>query len=255
MATVSAASLSLMDAGVPIKKPVGGIALGLVKEGSSYAILTDIAGVEDHYGDMDFKVAGTEEGVTAIQLDLKIDGLDYGLIEESLKKAKQARLLVLKKMNDALALPREGISKYAPKIKSFKIDLDKIGEVIGPGGKTIRRIIREYNVTVDIDDETGTVSVVAETEESLNRAVEEILNLTKEIQVGDIFTGKITKIVNFGAFCEIIPGKIGLIHISEISDKYVKEVRDFVKEGDIVRVKVINIDSQGRLTLSMKQVS
>ncbi|MCD6583977.1 MAG: polyribonucleotide nucleotidyltransferase [Candidatus Omnitrophica bacterium] len=255
MATVSAASLSLMDAGVPIKKPVGGIALGLVKEGSSYAILTDIAGVEDHYGDMDFKVAGTEEGVTAIQLDLKIDGLDYGLIEESLKKAKQARLLVLKKMNDALSLPREEISKYAPKIKSFKIDLDKIGEVIGPGGKTIRRIIREYNVTVDIDDETGTVSVVAETEESLNRAVEEILNLTKEIQVGDIFTGKITKIVNFGAFCEIIPGKIGLIHISEISDKYVKEVRDFVKEGDIVRVKVINIDSQGRLTLSMKQVS
>ncbi|HDN86399.1 MAG TPA: S1 RNA-binding domain-containing protein, partial [Candidatus Omnitrophica bacterium] len=254
MATVSAASLSLMDAGVPIKKPVGGIALGLVKGESSYVILTDIAGVEDHYGDMDFKVAGTEEGITAIQLDLKIDGLDYHLIQESLERAKQARLLVLKKMNDALALPREEISKYAPKIKSFKIDLDKIGEVIGPGGKTIRRIIREYNVTIDIDDETGIVSVVAETDESLNRAIEEILNLTKEVQVGDIFTGKIAKIVNFGAFCEIMPGKVGLIHISEISDKYVKDIRDFVKEGDIVKVKVINIDSQGRLTLSMKQV-
>jgi len=255
MATVCAASLSLMDAGVPIKKPVAGVALGLIREGDSYVILTDIAGLEDAYGDMDFKVAGTYEGVTAIQLDLKIDGLDYQIIEETLKKAKSARLVILERMNHALSLPREAISKYAPKIKSFKVDLDKIGEIIGPGGKTIRKIIRQYNVTIDIDDETGQVSVVAETEKDLEDAVETILKITQDIQVGEVYSVKITRITNFGAFCEIFPGKIGLIHISEISHKFVRNIRDFVKEGQIVKAKVINIDPTGRITLSLKQVS
>lgn len=255
MATVCAASLSLMDAGVPIKKPVAGVALGLIKEGNSYVILTDIAGLEDAYGDMDFKIAGTSEGVTAIQLDLKIDGLDYQIIEETLERAKKARLVILEKMNHALSLPREAISKYAPKIKSFKVDLDKIGDIIGPGGKTIRKIIRQYNVTIDIDDETGQVSVVAETEKDLEGAVETILKITQDIQVGKVYPVKITRIVNFGAFCEIFPGKIGLIHISEISHKFVRNIRDFVKEGQVVKAKVINIDPTGRITLSLKQVS
>ncbi|OQX88275.1 MAG: polyribonucleotide nucleotidyltransferase [Candidatus Omnitrophica bacterium 4484_70.2] len=255
MATVCAASLALMDAGVPIKKPVAGVALGLVKENSSYVILTDIAGLEDAYGDMDFKVAGTSSGITAIQLDLKIDGLEYGIIEEVLERAEKARTEILKKMNLALSLPRKAISKYAPKIKSFKIDLDKIGEVIGPGGKTIRKIIRQYNVTVDIDDETGQISVVAETEKDLENAVDTILKITQDIRVGEIYSVKITRITNFGAFCEIFPGKIGLIHISEVSHKFVKNIRDFIKEGEIVQAKVINIDPAGRITLSIKQVS
>jgi polyribonucleotide nucleotidyltransferase len=253
MATVCAASLSLMDAGVPVKEPVAGIAIGLVKEGQSYKILTDIAGVEDHYGDMDFKIAGTRKGITAIQLDIKIDGLEYKIIEEALQKAKDVRMVILDKMKEALSLPREAISKYAPKIKSFKVDPDKIGEIIGPGGRTIRKIIRENNVTIDIDDELGSVSVVAETQEDLERAVNQILNLTKEIEVGQIYEVKITRIVNFGAFCEIVPGKLGLIHISEISEKFVKDIRQFVKEGDTVKAKVINIDPQGRITLSIKQ--
>jgi polyribonucleotide nucleotidyltransferase len=254
MASVCATSLSLMDAGVPIKTPVAGIAMGLVKEGQNYHILTDIAGVEDHYGDMDFKVAGTEEGITALQVDVKTDGLDYKIIEEALTKAREAHIFILGQMKEAISSPRDGISKYAPKIKSFKISLDKIGEVIGPGGKTIRKIIRENNVSIDIDDETGTVSVVAETEQDLERAVDQILNLTREIRIGEVFEVKITKITNFGAFCEILPGKTGLIHISEISDRFVQDIRDFVKEGEKHKAKVINIDSQGRITLSIKQV-
>ena len=253
MASVCAASLSLMDAGVPIKEPVAGIALGLVKEGDRYVILTDIAGVEDHYGDMDFKVAGTKEGITAIQLDVKIDGLDEEIIRESLERAKKARLFILEKMNEAISLPRQVVSKYAPKIKSFKIDPDKIGCVIGAGGKVVRKLIRENNVTIDIDDEDGTVSVVAETEEDLERTVQQILTLTKDIEIGEVYQVKITRITNFGAFCEIVPGKVGLIHISEISDKFVKDIHQFLKEGDVVKARVINIDPLGRITLSMKQ--
>ncbi len=255
MATVCAASLALMDAGVPIKKPVAGVALGLVKEDSSYVILTDIAGLEDAYGDMDFKVAGTSSGVTTIQLDLKIDGLEYRIVEEVLERAKKARAEILKKMNFALSLPRKVISKYAPKIKSFKIDLDKIGEVIGPGGKTIRKITRENNVTIDIDDETGQISVVAETEKDLENAVNTILKITQDIRVGETYPVKITRITNFGAFCEIFPGKMGLIHISEVSHKFVKNIRDFIKEGEVVQAKVINIDPAGKITLSIKQIS
>jgi polyribonucleotide nucleotidyltransferase len=242
-----------MDAGVPVKAPVAGIALGLITEGEEYKILTDIAGVEDHYGDMDFKVAGTKEGITAIQLDIKIGGLTYKMIEEALAQSKEARLFILGKMNEALSLPRGIVSKYAPKIKSFKIDPDRIGSVIGPGGKFIRRLTSEYNVTIDIDDETATVSVVAMDLDNLERATKQIMNMVKDIEVGEIFEGKVTRIANFGAFCEIVPGKQGLVHVSEISDSYVKDVSDVLKEGDVVKVKIIGIDSQGRINLSIKQ--
>jgi polyribonucleotide nucleotidyltransferase len=254
MATVCASSLSLMDAGVPIKSQVAGIALGLVSEEENYRILTDIAGVEDHYGDMDFKIAGTKDGITAIQLDIKIGGLEYKVIEEALIQAKEARLLILEKMDKALSQPREVVSKYAPKIKSFKIDPDRIGDVIGPGGKLIRRLTRENNVTIDIDDETNMVSVVAEAQDDLDRTVKIIINLTKDIEVGEVYEeAKVTRIVNFGAFCEIVPGKQGLVHVSELSDEFVNDVRDFLKEGDKVKVKVISIDNQGRINLSIKQ--
>ncbi len=253
MATVCASTLSLMDAGVPIKAPVAGIALGLITEGEQYKVLTDIAGVEDHYGDMDFKVAGTKKGITAIQLDIKITGLTYKMLEEALVQAKEARLIILDKMNVALSLPRESVSRYAPKIQSVKVDPDKIGSIIGPGGKYIRRLSTEYNVTIDIDDETATVSVVAEDAENLKRAVKQIVNMTKEIEPGEIYEAKVVRITNFGAFCEIIPGKQGLVHVSEISENYVKDVSEVLKEGDIVTVKIIGIDNQGRINLSIKQ--
>jgi polyribonucleotide nucleotidyltransferase len=225
-----------------------------VSEEENYRILTDIAGVEDHYGDMDFKIAGTKDGITAIQLDIKIGGLEYKVIEEALIQAKEARLLILEKMDKALSQPREVVSKYAPKIKSFKIDPDRIGDVIGPGGKLIRRLTRENNVTIDIDDETNMVSVVAEAQDDLDRTVKIIINLTKDIEVGEVYEeAKVTRIVNFGAFCEIVPGKQGLVHVSELSDEFVKDVRDFLKEGDKVKVKVISIDNQGRINLSIKQ--
>lgn len=254
MASVCAASLSLMDAGVPIRDPVAGIAIGLIAEGNVYKVLTDIAGVEDFYGDMDFKIAGTKNGITTIQLDTKMDGIDYAIIAEALERARQSRFIILEKMNAALSLPRQAVSPYAPKIKTFKIDPDKIGAVIGPGGKIIRRITCDNNVMIDIDDEMGCVSVVAEKEEDLERAVKIILSLTKDIEVGEVFEVKITRITNFGAFCEIVPGKSGLIHVSEIADTFVKDVRDFLTEGQIVKAKVVNIDNQGRITLSIKQL-
>lgn len=253
MATVCASSLSLMDTGVPIKEPVAGIALGLVQQGDNYKILTDIAGIEDHYGDMDCKVAGTKNGVTAIQLDIKIDGLNYKIIEDALNQAKEGRLFILEKMAQALASPRVALSKYTPKIKSFKVEQDKIGGIIGPGGRMIRRLSRENNVSIDIDDDTSMVSVVAETEQDLERAVNQINNLVRDVEVGNVYEGKIERIVNFGAFCEIVPGKSGLIRVSEISDKYVTDVGEYLKEGDVVKVRVIGIDPQGRINLSIKQ--
>lgn len=254
MATVCASSLSMMDAGIPVKEPVGGIAMGLIKEGKAYKILTDIAGVEDHYGDMDFKVAGTKNGVVAVQLDMKIDGIDYKIIEETFQQAKEARKIILEKMQQALALPREGLSLYAPKIKSFPINSEKIGSVIGPGGSMIRKLSRDFNVTIDIDDETSTVSVVSQTQEDLDKAVAYIIGLTKDIEVGEIYEGVVTRIAEYGAFCEILPSRIGLIHVSEFSDTFVKDVRDFIKEGDRLKVKVIGLDPQGKIKLSIKQV-
>lgn len=253
MASACAASLSLMDAGIPIKEPVAGIAIGLVTRDEQYKILTDIAGIEDDYGDMDFKIAGTSNGVTAIQLDTKTDGLTYPIIAEALEQARKARLVILEKMKAVIASPRQSLSMYAPKIKSFEVDPDKIGAIIGPGGKIIKRIQRDNNVTVDIDDETSVVSVAATTVADLERAVNQITSLIRDVEIGDIHEVRVEKIVNFGAFCEIAPGKSGLLHVSEIADEYVKDVGAFLKEGDIIKVKVIGIDPQGKIRLSLKQ--
>lgn len=253
MASACAASLSLMDAGVPVEELVSGIAIGLVTKGDDYKILTDIAGAEDHYGDMDFKVAGTKRGITAIQLDTKIDGLTHKIIEETLTRAKEARGSILDNMTKAISTPRGELSEYAPKIKSFEVNPDKIGAIIGPGGKIIKRIQRENNVTVDIADETSIVSVAAQTVEDLERAVQQITNLVKDIEVGEIYEAKVERIVNFGAFCEIAPGKSGLVHVSELADGFVKDVNEFLKLGDIVTTKVIGIDPQGKIRLSIKQ--
>ena len=253
MATVCAGSLSLMDAGVPITEPVAGIAMGLVTGESDFKVLTDIAGAEDHHGDMDFKVAGTKNGITAIQLDTKIEGLTFDMISKTLEDAKKARLAILDNMNKAITASRSSLSEYAPKIKSFEVNPDKIGAIIGPGGKTIKRIQRENNVNVDIDDETNMVSVSASTTDDLDRAVKLITNLVKDVEIGEVYEVKVEKIVNFGAFCEIAPGKSGLVHVSELSDEYVKDVNEFLKEGDLVTAKVIGIDPQGKIRLSMKQ--
>jgi len=254
MATVCAASMALMDAGVPTQEPVAGIAMGLVQEGKNHKILTDIAGIEDHSGDMDFKVAGTRNGIVAIQLDIKIEGITFEIIKETLERAKAGRLHILGKMEMALKEPRKHLSKYAPKIKSFKIDPDKIGALIGPGGKNIRKLSKNNNVTIDINDETETVFVVAQSEEDLERATRQIMGLIRETEVGDVYEDALVeRIVNFGAFCEFAPGKSGLVHVSEISNDYVKDVTSVLKEGDKVKVKVISIDNMGRVNLSIKQ--
>lgn len=253
MASACAASLSLMDAGVPLKGTVSGIAMGLVSGESSYKIITDIAGIEDHCGDMDFKVAGTREGMTAVQVDTKIEGLSIEIIKDALAQAKTARLFILDKMNQTIDQPRPALSEYAPKIKSLDIDPDKIGMVIGPGGKNIRKMSRDYNVTVDIDDERNIVSVVAETSQELERAVNAIENIIREFEVGDIVEAKVDKIMGYGAFCELSPSKSGLLHVSEVAEGFVKDVSEFLKEGDIIRVKIIGKDQMGKLKLSLKQ--
>lgn len=252
MATVCASSLSLMDAGVPITKPVSGIAMGLVKEGSEEIILTDIGGVEDHYGDMDFKVAGTQDGITAVQMDLKIQGISTSLVRKALAEAKTARLFIMDKMMQAIARPKEKISDFAPHIVSFKIPQDKIGEVIGPGGKNIKKIIADTGTTVDIDDD-GVVQVASQDGAAIEKAVAMIKGMVEEPEIGKLYTGKITRLMNFGAFCEVLPGKEGLIHISELAPNFVKTVEEVVKVGDVVTVKVIEIDDQGRVNLSKKQ--
>jgi polyribonucleotide nucleotidyltransferase len=254
MATVCASSLSLMDAGVPVTKAVSGIAIGLVKEGRDQILLTDIGGVEDHYGDMDFKVAGTKDGITALQMDLKIRGVDEGLIKEALAVGKRARLAILDKMLNILPSPKGEISKFAPRLVSFKISQAKIGEVIGPGGKNIKKIIQDTGVTIDIDDD-GVVQVASQDPAAIEKAVNIIRGMVEEPEVGKIYAGKIKRIMNFGAFCEILPGKEGLIHVSELANKFVKNVEDVVKIGDEVTVKVIEIDEQGRVNLSMKQAA
>lgn len=255
MASVCAASLSLMDAGVPIEEPVAGVALGLISEPDSYLLLVDISGIEDHCGDMDFKVAGTERGITAIQLDLKIQGIDYPVLKEALNKAREARMEILEKMRAVISQPRSRISEFAPKIKQVKINPDKIGELIGPGGRTIRKITSQTQVTIDIDDEEGVVTISADNERSLEEGVRLVEEICQDLEVGKIYKAKIVKITNFGAFCEIFPGgKSGLLHISEISSDFVKNINDYLKEGQIIKVKVIGIDESGRVTLSKKQV-
>ena len=253
MATVCASTLALMDAGVPIASPVAGVALGLVKEADKYVILTDLNGLEDHYGDMDFKVAGTQKGVTAIQLDLKIDCVDMGLLTKAFAQSKKARLRILDTMQKAIEAPRAELSSFAPRIVTLKIKQEKIGELIGPGGKTIRKIIDATGATIDIDDD-GSVLIASTQAESSQRAIEMINAITQEIEVGKVYHAKVRRITNFGAFCEIAPGKDGLVHVSELADRYVKTVEDVVKMGDEFDVKVIGIDDLGRVKLSKKQL-
>jgi polyribonucleotide nucleotidyltransferase len=254
MASVCASSLSLMDAGIPITRAVAGIAMGLVTdENGNYAILTDIEGTEDNYGDMDFKIAGTIEGITGLQMDTKIKGLSAEIIEKTFQQAKEARLYILGVMNETISESRSELSLYAPRVYKISIPTEKIGSVIGPGGKTIRSIIEETKTTIDIDD-TGTVLIGSNDEAAARKAIEIIENMTKEVEVGTVYTGKVTRILNFGAMVEILPGKEGLVHISELADYRVNSVEDVVKVDDEIMVKVIEIDNLGRINLSRRAV-
>ena len=250
MASVCGASLALMDAGIPLKAAVAGVAMGLVKEGDAYAILTDIAGAEDHYGDMDFKVAGTRKGITALQMDIKISGLTAQIMREAMEQALRGRLFLLDKMEEALTGPREIKSKYAPQIRTLQIPTDKIRDLIGPGGKTIRGIIEATQVKIDVDD-TGRVNVASSDEEGLKKALAMISDLTAVPEVGKTYLGKVVRLAEFGAFIEIFPGTDGLLHISEIAEHRVKEVKDELREGDQVLVKVLGIEGN-RIKLSRK---
>ena len=253
MATVCAGSLSLMDAGVPIRAAVSGVAMGLVQDGEQVAILTDISGLEDHAGDTDFKVAGTRKGTTALQVDVKLaHGLTVGLIDQIIAQSHPARLTVLDLMAAALDKPRAQLSMFAPRITMIKINPEKIRDVIGPGGRVIRKIIEETGVTIDVEDD-GTVSVASADAQKAQAALDRIRQLTEDVEVGKTYTGKVKRIMNFGAFCEILPGKEGLVHVSELSDKYVNKVEDVVKIGDEIRVIVTEIDEQGRVNLSKKR--
>ncbi|MEK4253008.1 polyribonucleotide nucleotidyltransferase [Ureibacillus sp. FSL K6-2830] len=252
-ASICASTLAMMDAGVPIKAPVAGIAMGLVKKGEHYTILTDIQGMEDHLGDMDFKVAGTEKGVTALQMDIKIDGLSREILEEALMQAREGRLKILEHMKQTIAKPREQLSKYAPKIISIKINPEKIRDVIGSGGKTINKIIDETGVKIDTEQD-GTIYISSVNEEMNLRAKEIIEEIVREAKVGEYYLATVKRIEKFGAFCEIFPGKDGLLHISEIQEERTNKVEDVLKIGDKVLVKVIDIDDQGRINLSRKVV-
>ena len=253
MASVCSGTLALMDAGVPIKAPVSGIAMGLVKEKDRFAVLSDIAGVEDHLGDMDFKVTGTENGVTAVQLDLKLkDSLDIATLRKALEQAKQGRLFILKKMIAVISTPKKDISTFAPRITTIKVDADKIREIIGPGGKMIRKITAESGASIEVEDD-GTVRIASSDNESTQKAIQMITGITEDAEVGKIYKATVKRIMNFGAFCEILPGKEGLVHVSELSDTYVDNVESVVKVGDEIMVKVIEIDQQGRINLSKKQ--
>jgi polyribonucleotide nucleotidyltransferase len=252
MATVCGASLALMDAGVPLKAPVAGVAMGLVKEGEQYAILTDIAGAEDHYGDMDFKVAGTKDGITALQMDIKVGGITAQIMREALSQAQRGRLFILDKMNGVLPGPREKVSSYAPRIYTLQIPVDKIRDVIGPGGKMIRSIIERTGVKIDVED-SGKVNVASNDEASAAKALQIIGDLTATAEVGKTYLGTVTRLADFGAFVEIIPGTDGLLHISEVAEHRIKDVRDELKEGDQVLVKVLAVEGN-RIRLSRKAI-
>ena len=254
MASVCASSLSLMDAGIPITRAVAGIAMGVVTGGKeNCAILTDIEGIEDACGDMDFKVAGTVEGVTALQLDIKVKGISLEILKRALHQAREARLFILGVMQQTISTSRPEVSPYAPRVYKIKVDTEKIGTVIGPKGKTIRAITDETKVTIDIDDD-GTVLIGSADKEAAQKAIEMIENLTKDVEVGAVYTGKVMRLMNFGAFVEILPGKEGLVHISELADYRVANVEDIVKVGDAITVKVTEIDRMGRINLSRRAV-
>ncbi|MGB0623722.1 MAG: polyribonucleotide nucleotidyltransferase [Luminiphilus sp.] len=254
MASVCVGSLSMMAAGVPLSAPVAGIAMGLVKDGNQFAVLTDILGDEDHLGDMDFKVAGTAKGVTALQMDIKIEGINEEIMERALEQALEARLHILGQMNTVLDAPREITSENAPSMTTLKVDQDKIRDIIGKGGATIRQITEESGATVDIDDD-GTVKVFGQNAAARDAAIEMIQSITAEAEVGAIYTGKVARTVDFGAFVTILPGKDGLVHISQIAEERVENVTDYLSEGQEVQVKVLDVDQRGRIKLSMREVA
>lgn len=253
MATVCGATLSLMDAGVPIKSPVAGVAMGLIQEKDKTVILTDILGMEDHYGDMDFKVAGTSKGITAFQMDVKISGISYDLFQLALEQARLARLKILEKMLEVISEPRKELSPFAPRIYKLSVKPEKIRDIIGVGGKVIKGIIEETGVKIDIQDKEGIVKIASTNEASAKRAIEIIKGITQEAEVGKIYMGKVTRIVDFGAFIEIFPGVEGLLHISQIADKRIQKISDVLKIGEQVPVKVLEIDELGRPRLSRKE--
>ena len=253
MASVCGASLALMDAGVPIKAPVAGIAMGLIKEDAGFAVLTDILGDEDHLGDMDFKVAGSAAGITALQMDIKIQGITEEIMEIALEQAHEARIHILNEMNKVIAVPRAELNDNAPTMKTIKIDQDKIRDVIGKGGATIRGLCEETGASIDIEDD-GTVRVYADDKAAAELAEAKILEITAEAEVGAIYEGKVERIVDFGAFINILPGKDGLLHISQISSERVEKVTDYLEEGQTVKVKVLDVDARGRIKLSMKDM-
>lgn len=251
MASTCASTLSLMDAGVPIKAPVSGVAMGLVKEGDDITILTDIQGLEDANGDMDFKVAGTEKGITAIQMDIKIDGINRQIFEQALEQARKGRAYIFGKMLECIPAPRPSLKEHAPKITTLKINPDKIKDVIGPGGKVIKKITEESGAKIDIEED-GTVYVAAADQASANKAIEAINAITAEPEIGKIYTGKVTRLMNFGAFVEFMPGREGLVHISQLAKERVEKVEDVVNVGDEIVVKLVEIDAKGRMNLSRK---
>jgi polyribonucleotide nucleotidyltransferase len=251
MASVCGATLGLMAAGVPITNPVAGISTGLVKDGDNWVLLTDIIGDEDHYGDMDFKIAGTQNGITGIQLDLKIDGISEEIVRATLQQSREARIEILRSMLSAIPRPRPNTSPTAPRLARTKIDPEKIGLLIGPGGKTIRGIQEDEGVTIDVDED-GTVTIAGADEQSVKRALGRVEAMTASVQVGRIYEGTVTSVKDFGAFVEILPGKDGLCHISELADEYVSSVSDICRVGDAMMVKVIAVDEQDRVKLSRK---
>ena len=253
MASVCGTSLSLMDSGVPIKAPVAGIAMGLIKDNDSFAVLTDILGDEDHLGDMDFKVAGTEKGITALQMDIKIEGITREIMEIALRQACEGLSHILGEMNAVLPAPREEMSEHAPRFTVLKINPDKIRDVIGKGGATIRALTEETGTTIDIDDD-GVVRIASVDKAAGDDAKRRIEDITADVEVGKIYEGKVVKIMDFGAFVSVLPGKDGLVHISQISHERVDSVADELTEGDIIKVKVLEIDKQGRVRLSMKAI-
>lgn len=252
MATVCGGTLALMDAGVPIKAPVAGIAMGLVQEGDKNIVLTDILGVEDHLGDMDFKVTGTENGITAFQLDVKTGGINYSIMEKALEQAKQGRLFILSKIKEAISAPRENLSPHAPRIYTMQIKQEKIRDVIGTGGKVIRGIIEQTGVKINIDD-AGVINIASADETSAQKAIEIINGIIAEAEIGRIYLGKVKRIVDFGAFVEIMPGTEGLLHISQIDFKRIDKVTDVLHEGEEVLVKVLEVDRSGKIRLSRKE--
>jgi polyribonucleotide nucleotidyltransferase len=251
MATVCGAILSLMDAGVPIITPVAGIALGLIKEDDEFIILSDILGDEDHIGDMDFKVAGTREGITALQMDIKITGITSEIINKALSQAREGRLFILDKMEDTIKEPRPSLSVWAPRIATIQVKTEKIGDIIGPGGKVIKGIIEKTGAKIEIDD-VGKVNIYSTSAESVEKAMQAIQNIVQEAEVNKIYNGIVKRIMDFGAFVEIFPGTDGLVHISQLTEGRVNNVRDVLKEGDEVKVKVIDVDRQGKIKLSRK---